>query len=64
MTGKCRYQGCTETFEGDQPPSGWGELTNGSGGTTGWFWCPKHVEEVQQEAYRRILAEAEPEGRA
>ena len=59
---KCTCAGCNETFTGEKP-EGWMTLQpmRGSGVL---YYCPTHGKQLEQEAYRRFLMEAEAEGNA
>ena len=61
---KCARPDCRETFTGEKP-EGWTSLEPvlPMRGTI-LFCCPVHSEQIMQEAYKRMLMEAKPEGNA
>jgi hypothetical protein len=61
---KCARLDCRETFTGEKP-EGWMSLEPMPpmrGAIL--FYCPVHSEHIKQQAYQRMLMEAEPEGNA
>ena len=63
-THKCTCAGCNETFTGEKPEA-WMSLepVPPMRGTI-LFYCQVHSEQILQEAYKRMLMEAKPEGNA
>ena len=61
---KCARPECRETFTGEKP-EGWMSLepVPPMRGTI-LFFCPVHSEHIKQQAYQRMLMEAEPEARS
>ena len=59
MEHKCTCAGCKETFTGEKP-KGWMTLAPmppARGDVL--YYCPEHGKQLKQEAYRRLLMEAE-----
>jgi hypothetical protein len=61
---KCARPDCRETFTGEKPEAWLSIEPMPPMRGTIIFYCPVHSGQIKQEAYRRMLMEAEPEGNA